>query len=136
MSKLAAGKVSDYPFAEIAKVVQRIEVSAYLKEVSDTAVTSFYFGTSTIGDLIRRKYTTLSLLTSNRSKLKVFISEWDKRPEPVEVAVVVSMLRTINEQVSIVKEQIERAIKLTQYEAVPMHIELGAKELSNDEIPF
>lgn len=136
MSDLVRTVVSDYLFVEAAKVVQAIEVQAGLKQIPEAAVSSFYLGTSGIDNLVRKKYETLNDLADNRVKIKRFICHPSCPRSRLFVLIASSQVRTLNEQISTVKEQIERGVRLAQYEQQALFVVTPVKELSDDELPF
>jgi len=126
----------DISFVVLAKLAQRVEVQAGLREVSSSAVFSFHFGSSSIEKLIKRKYQTLGLLVDNRARLRVYGLSL---PEPVDdmlKTVIQSQIRTTTEAIDLVRGQVETAIKLTQYQQVALEIEAKLEVVSDDEIPF
>lgn len=136
MNGLVQTAVSDFSFIELAKVVQAIEVQADLRQIPEAAVSSFYFGKSGIDSLIRKKYKTINDLVDNKVKIKRFICGLPKPPNRVLVLTAASQIRTIDEQISTIKEQIGRGVRLAQHEQELLYIPTPVKELNDDKIPF
>ena len=136
MGKQNKTAVADIPFVQVKSALQTIEVQGGLTQISDAAVSSFYFGKQSLENLVRKKYITLNELAENRRRVKALIDR-ATHPLTIDVAIVAeSMIVTISEQIVRVKEQISRGVRLTQYQQEYVPISSGTKELTDDEIPF
>ncbi len=126
----------DISFVVLAKLAQRVEVQAGLKQISSSAVFSFRFGSSGIDNLIKRKYAILGFLVDNRARLRVYGTSL---PEPVDdmlKTVIQSQIRTTGEAIDFVRGQIKTAVKLTQYQQVALEIAAKLEVVPDDEFPF
>lgn len=136
MKSSAKTAVSDYFFTELTKVVQTIEVQADLRQIPEAAVSSFYFGKIGIDNLIRAKYKTISYLTDNKLKIKRYICGLPKPPDRTLVLMGASYIKTINDQISTVKAQIVRGVRLEQFLQQELYDVPLDKEITDAEIPF
>ncbi len=136
MKEAVRTAVSDYSFVALASIVQAIEVKAELKQISDIAVSSFYFGKSGLDNLIRAKYRTLNDLADNRAKTKRFICSSGRPLDRLLILVAASQIKTLNGQINTVQEQISRAARLVQYQQKTLPVPPVVKEPIDDELPF
>lgn len=128
--------VSDIAFVAVSSAMQTIEVQARLVQVSDSAVSSFYFNKHGLDKLIRNKFTTLNELVENRRRVQAYIYK-SEYPLDTNIAIVAtSMISTLAGQIDSVKEQITRGKKLTQYNQKTIKMADNLGELSCEEIPF
>lgn len=128
--------VSDFSFIELASAVQKAEVQAGLTQISGAAIFSFHIGHGGLDGLARKKYVLLHKLLGNRRKLSEYLVETNPPKNGVMAAVLWSEVRTLGIQIGMVKEHIERAIQLTQYQQEMIEYDVELKEIVEDEIPF
>lgn len=136
MSKSVARKISDYPFVEIAREIQHIEVTAGLHQVTTNEVSSFSFHHQAIEKLIERKYKTLHNLADNRFLLLSLLPSLRDASSKAAVLTALAMVRATEEQIKIVTEHIERANRLQQYHQEPFKVIAYSPEVNSDELLF
>lgn len=136
MGQLNKTAVSDIPFVEVSSATQTIEVEAGLIQISEAAVSSFYFNRIGLQNLIRKKYVTLHNLSENRRLVRAF-TQFSDYPLGDNIAIVaVSMIATLGVEIKSVKEQIARGVRLANYNQATIKQSGVYGEVSCEELPF